>query len=283
MNTLDVRKVSFSSKSIFGEGFATGQKKAVNVLGTILESNILKLDGSIALEDIPKWKKYEIWSYIYYLWHYNRTHIQVFSDMTHQRGKKAEASAKTFLTGMYSVMDKNNVNANAGLPSIFTKERLIVTVNKIIKDNKDISIPILQRLYKKLLNSGDIPGLSQVKRNVNVKIPNNSKSNIQVKVDKIQVKTDGNYIAKVGNDPNSDIKVAFGINLIPKDQYSYNVTNKYPSNTTDRYKKEQNRLELQRLEDIRLEQIRLEQQRIEQQRLERQRLDQQRLEELRRQ
>jgi hypothetical protein len=253
MNVLDLKKVNFASKAVFGDNFSPGNQKSVAILGSILDNNLLKTDGTIAIEDIPKWKKSEIWSYIYYLWYHNRTKIEVFKTMTHLHGKKEQASAKTFINGLYAIMDRGT-EKNSTLSSIFTKERLIYTTNRIVRDNKTISIPILQNIYKKLLNATNAAIPNNIKAQVKINgnrnnNTNNTKkrqvSNIQkssivnvvttkpgptihsddilVKVDKINLKTDGNYVANIDGRPesssNADIKVAFGINLVPRDKY----------------------------------------------------------------
>ena len=183
----------------------------------MLNDNLLKVDGKIAISDLPKIKKYQIWSYIYYLWHYNRNHISVFENMTNFDGKKGIATTQSFLRGIYDVMDNSTAKSNL-LISIFSKERLAVTINNILRDNSDISIPILQKLYKQLLNSGTIPGLQDMKPQIQVTTSPNSKTPIvQIKVDKVQVKTNDNYNVKYNkNNSNSDIKVRFGLNVIPK-------------------------------------------------------------------
>lgn len=217
MSVPDFSNTLFTSTSVFGNGFIPNISSAVCVVGTMLNDNLLKVDGKIAISDLPKIKKYQIWSYIYYLWHYNRNHISVFENMTNFDGKKGIATTQSFLRGIYDVMDNSTAKSNL-LISIFSKERLAVTINNILRDNSDISIPILQKLYKQLLNSGTIPGLQDMKPQIQVTTSPNSKTPIvQIKVDKVQVKTNDNYNVKYNkNNSNSDIKVRFGLNVIPK-------------------------------------------------------------------
>jgi hypothetical protein len=222
------KNVSFGSKTVFGSRFQPGIKNAIGVVGSLLNTGALRLEGSIDPSDVSKIRKHQIWSYIYYLWYYNRDKIEIFEKMSNYEGKKAKATAKTFLTSFYDMMDKTGleINSSTQLITIFNKERIVDTLNKILEKYPDISIPVLQKLYKKLINSGKIPGLEKVsssqlaKANIQV-IPNANQQpnipNIELKMDQFQVKSNDNYIVKVNDkSQNSNIKVQFGINLVPK-------------------------------------------------------------------
>jgi hypothetical protein len=221
MDTREFSNISFSSKSIFGHEFNPGIKASVCVVGSLLNYSYLKINGTIHPSKVSNMKKSDIWSYIYYLWYYNRAYIDVFSKMTNRDKKQEKASAQTFLSGLYPYLEKSG--GNETLASVFRKERLVNALNKIIESNEDISIPILQRLYKQLINSGKIPGLPNTGTTQDIEVstrPNNKQvvsPSLDVKVDQFQLKSPQRYNTRLTkNTDNSDIKVQFGINLVPK-------------------------------------------------------------------
>jgi hypothetical protein len=212
-------KTNFHDKQIFGQGFQPGLKSCMPGIGTLFQEDILKLDGTINLERMGKVTKTVVWTYIYYLWYYNKETVEVFKKMTDDSQKVKKASATLFSVAVKEYIQKQNPDKILSKARTFSKENLVSFVNDTVKENKDIKIPVLQQLYKKLLNA------SRNNQSVNIalKKQNNTSNNLQpatATATTTQVTATSNKNAVVVLDPkemtNSDIKVQFGINLFPK-------------------------------------------------------------------
>lgn len=203
MNYTDI---SFSTTSVFGRGFQPGIKSAICVVGNLLNSNLLMLDGTISLDALADVKKHQIWSYVYYLWHYNRDNIDAFAQMTVKEGGKSRASAHTFLKALEPFVgagENDTIVAHT-----FTKQRIVDAIATLLRENPNVSIPILQKLYAKLLQ------LKHTEVQVTSNAPPASLQSLLMASRKPQVQIiNGNNVRL----SNADIKVQFGINLIKKE------------------------------------------------------------------
>lgn len=202
---LSLSDISFNTKSVFGRKFTPGIKVCVGVVGSMMNKSLLQVDGTISQDIAQKVRKSEIWSYVYYLWYYNKDVIRVFEDMTSFEQKKPKAIGEKFAIVFADLMEKSGIDkgtTDMQLKSVFTKERILITLNKLVRDNPSIKIPILQRLYKQLLNSVDLK--------------NSVMKNMQVRLNQVQVRTAKNAQNNVkwgDNVKNADVKIQIGVNI----------------------------------------------------------------------
>lgn len=96
-------KVSFKNKVIFESDFRADIDRAFCVVSKMLFNNRINVDGSIDVNQAAMLRKYEVWSYIYYLYYHNQSIIEEFVAM--QDPKSGKASAVRFYEVVRAVVN----------------------------------------------------------------------------------------------------------------------------------------------------------------------------------
>jgi len=179
------QKVSFKSKDVFETKFQTNIDTCFCVVSKLLFNNIINVDGSIDVEKSVLVKKYELWSYIYFLYYFNNKTIDEFISMTTPRTGKA--SAVLFYDTVMKTVDEKTTQSTVVTP--FSINSLIYFINIIIhKYESKLYNPIISYINK-LLEKEIIPSLGSIaiktgNSSGNVKIVTNQQNvaNANVKV-----------------------------------------------------------------------------------------------------
>jgi hypothetical protein len=137
----------------------------------------INVDGSIDVEKVGILKKYELWSYIYYLYYFNNKTLNEFKAMRTE--KNGKANAELFYNSVLATTSDSSVDNNT----------LIYFINLIVHNNVDNLInPVIDYL-KKILSKEIIPSLGSISvktgtnsKNVNIITNANAVKNANVKV-----------------------------------------------------------------------------------------------------
>lgn len=223
MSHMDFAEVTFNTSSVFGKGFVPNRKVIVACVRNMLNTGFIKLDGHISNENLNKIRKSQLWSYIYYLWWYNKDKIDLFDKMSNYKQKKTKASSKMFCIQIHEVMKSNNITISSTLMNTFKKENISFCINNIIVQYKNISIPILEKLYKRLLNATNSE-FDTLSNRQQVELQTlfeefKKQPTLQVRFNDVQMKTNEIYnvdMVEKSNSKNADVKVQIGFNLVPK-------------------------------------------------------------------
>lgn len=86
------KPVIFTSAEVFDKQFRANIETCFCVVSKMMFKNIINIDGSIDMEQLVNVKKYELWSYIYYLYMHNNTTISEFMRMKNPSTGKADAT-----------------------------------------------------------------------------------------------------------------------------------------------------------------------------------------------
>lgn len=84
------KKLAFSNKTVF-EKFSPSIDKCFCVTSRLMFEGRINIDGSVNMEQAGYLRKYQLWSYIYYLYYYNNTSVETFSTMMDPENGKASA------------------------------------------------------------------------------------------------------------------------------------------------------------------------------------------------
>ena len=136
--------ITFETKGVFGKrrkdkkNFEPVFCKCFYYVSRMLYREKINLDGSINFKHVNL-KKHELWSYIYYLYYYNHTRIQVFKNMN----KGSTPNAEYFYRQVISTIGI----AEPKEPSV-SVENLIMFINEIVNEYKTLYNPLLMYLNK---------------------------------------------------------------------------------------------------------------------------------------
>jgi hypothetical protein len=119
-------KVVFSNKNIFGKGFRPNRDASFcKISKKLVENHFLNTKGMIDISNkASAWTLDALWSYIYYLYIYNRSNLDVFNAMSDP--KTGNASAQRFVDVIHSFFEHSNSNNTIDVPT------LILFINNII-------------------------------------------------------------------------------------------------------------------------------------------------------
>jgi hypothetical protein len=129
-------RLSFSSpkgKTIFGEHFKSGKQAAIQTAAKMLLSDQLNSDGTINASKAFELTTADLWSYIYYVYVFNKETIPEFESM---RGDDGLASAERFYDVVKSILDNTGLRPQYDIKKI-DKDDLIKFVDKIVKREGD--------------------------------------------------------------------------------------------------------------------------------------------------
>lgn len=151
-------KLSFKNQTIFEKAFRPNIDKAFCVVSKMMFFNTINVDGSINPEKESQLHKYELWSYIYYLYYYNNTSVEEFARMKNPDNGKA--NAVRFYRSVQEVVQNSFVPDDKILP--FDVRTLSFFINTLIhKYGNDLRNPVVDYLQQ-LLNNKE--AMAQLKK-----------------------------------------------------------------------------------------------------------------------
>jgi len=166
---------------VFDKRFKNDIEVCFAVVAKMFFSGRIGQDGSIDVNNMVNTRKYELWSYIYYLYYYNNTSIEEFAAM---KSKQGTASADKFYSTVRTVVDNKFVNTSEDVkyPS-FDVQTLAYFINLIVhKYEGEIKNPITDFIRELLASKDPVGKLNSLilKTNAgNIKLPaDNARINI---------------------------------------------------------------------------------------------------------
>ena len=109
--TTTPKRLAFTNVAVFDKKFKPDIEQCFAVVAKMLFSKRINIDGSIDIDNLINTRRYELWSYIYFLYYYNNTSIDEFSSMKNTRGGLGGASAENFYATVKAVVSNHYVNA----------------------------------------------------------------------------------------------------------------------------------------------------------------------------
>lgn len=144
------KTVPFSNKDVYGKQFRPGIKLVFPVVAKMLFDDKINSSGGINADKSDNIDKTELFSYIYYLWYYNKSNIYPFTKM---HDGKHKASGDLFYNYVNRIIINDDLY-NVTQTKIITQidvSGLIYFINKTINENYGkILIPIIDHLQKLL-------------------------------------------------------------------------------------------------------------------------------------
>lgn len=126
-------KLSFKNKLVFEKDFQPTIDKAFCVVAKMMFFNRINVDGTINVEQASYLKKYEVWSYIYYLYYYNNSSVEEFAMMKNKENGKANAIL--FYKSVQGVVQNQFVNNDEIVP--FDVNTLVYFINVVCQKYGD--------------------------------------------------------------------------------------------------------------------------------------------------
>lgn len=187
------KTVPFSNKDVYGKQFRPGIKLVFPIVAKMLFDDKINSSGGINADKSDNIDKTELFSYIYYLWYYNKSNIFPFTKMHDGKDKASGDLFYNYVQKTIKNDDLYNVTQTKNITQIDVSG-LIYFINKTINENYGkILIPVIDHLQKLL------------------------REETQKSVNSVSIKTgitnkDMLYQAKLlneKNEDNSDIKIKF--------------------------------------------------------------------------
>jgi len=151
-------KLAFSNKMIFDSDFRASIDRAFCVVSKMLFNGRINVDGSIDVEKAGLLRKYEVWSYIYYLYYHNHGIIEEFAAMKNVENGKV--SAYQMYEEVRKVVNSPYIPLGSMLP--FDINGLIYFVNFMVhKYRMDLMNPVVNYLQGLLSNRDAVAKLQQ--------------------------------------------------------------------------------------------------------------------------
>lgn len=155
-------KLSFANEAVFEKDFKPTIDHAFCVVSKMMWLNRINIDGTIDMEQATLLRKYEIWSYIYYLFYNNHSTLDLFASMKSEDNGKANAllfykavAGKVKNQFIDEAMAKNKLVA-------FDVNTLIYFVNMVVQEyGADLTNPVVQYLQRIVSNPETIEKLRQ--------------------------------------------------------------------------------------------------------------------------
>lgn len=124
-------KLSFKSIGVFDKEFKPNIDNVYCVIARMVFEGHINPDGSINDNRASYLRKYQLWSYIYYLYYYNSSTVDIFAEMKDSKGK---ASAVEFYDAVARVVQ----NPFSSDYTPFDVNTLIYFINKITHEYGDL-------------------------------------------------------------------------------------------------------------------------------------------------
>lgn len=182
------KKTAFSDKTVFGYNFKATIDECFCKVSKMLFMNKINTDGTIDESKADICKKSELWSYIYYLYHYNSSDIDEFKAMK----VKDKANAVAFYNMVRSIIDQHEFDLVTSInKKPITVLNLIKFINYVIvnyselEKDKDLVNPIIDYL-KVMMTKQHIPphmpSIKFVTGDKNSKFVVGDEANIKIKL-----------------------------------------------------------------------------------------------------
>ncbi len=137
-------RVAFTRKEIFGNKFKPNINACFCTVSKMLFADMINTDGTIDINKSVNFKKEELWSYIYYLYFYNNTNVNVFKSMKNKDNGKA--SAVHFYDTVISMVAEAEDDETKP-PKPFDTTTLIIFINNVIEEfGRELVNPIFDYL-----------------------------------------------------------------------------------------------------------------------------------------
>jgi len=146
-------KLAFTNEAVFEKEFKPAIDTAFCVVSKMMWLSRINIDGTIDADQAVFLKKYEIWSYIYYLFYHNHSTLDMFASM--KSDDNGKANALLFYKTVAETVDNQFINESIAKGKIvgFDVNTLIYFVNVIVQRfGEDLTNPVVQYLQK-IVNS----------------------------------------------------------------------------------------------------------------------------------
>lgn len=152
-------KLSFKNKTVFESDFQPNVDRAFCIVSKMLFNNRINVDGSINVEQAAMLRKYELWSYIYYLYYHNNSIIDEFQEM--QEPSSGKASAVRFYKVVRETVQNPLLEKDSFQP--LDPNTLIYFINILVhKYGQDMMNPVVVYLQQLLTNKEAIAKLKTI-------------------------------------------------------------------------------------------------------------------------
>ncbi len=149
--------------------------------------DVLNIDGSIDITKTGELKKYELWSYIYYLYYFNNTTLEEFALMK-DNDNKGKASAIKFYEVVRNTVNNQFVPQDKIIP--LDVNTLSYFINILVhKYEENLTNPIVHYLQKLLNRKSDMIKLGKLSistgntgKNVEIVTNSNNVKNSNVRI-----------------------------------------------------------------------------------------------------
>lgn len=142
-------KLAFTNEAVFEKEFKPAIDQAFCVVSKMMWMNRINIDGTIDADQAVFLRKYEIWSYVYYMFYHNHSTLDMFAGMKSEENGKA--NALLFYETVAKMVDNQFVNESLAKGKIvgFDVNTLIYFVNIVVqKFGQDLTNPVVQYLQK---------------------------------------------------------------------------------------------------------------------------------------
>lgn len=156
------QRVSFKRKDIFGQKFSPNIESCFCAVSKLLFADLLNIDGSIDIEKATLLKKEQLWSYIYYLYHFNHENDKTpeFIEMTNKENGKSNATK--FYDMVITIVESDEKYKTIKPAPAFDENTLIYFINIIVHKYEGALInPVIDYLNK-ILSKEIIPSLGSL-------------------------------------------------------------------------------------------------------------------------
>ena len=136
-------RLTFKDPAVFEKDFKGNLESSFCIISKMLFNNRINVDGTIDVAQGGFLRKYELWSYIYYLYYYNNSSVEEFVKM--KDPKSGKASALLFYETVRNTVD----NQFIGEDEIVTMDvnTLIYFINIIVhKYGDNLRNPVVDYL-----------------------------------------------------------------------------------------------------------------------------------------
>lgn len=171
--------LNFNNVSVFDKKFKGDIDTCSCVVHKMIFSGKINIDGSIDISNMVNVHKFELWSYIYYLYYFNNTSVEEFAAM--RNPKNGTASAEMFYKTVKAVVDNQFVYnlTNTGKKEIVVSmdpRTLAYFINSMVhKYNKDLANPSVNYL-ETLINESKVARFNSLI----VKTQSNGANNVKI-------------------------------------------------------------------------------------------------------
>jgi hypothetical protein len=152
------QEVAFKDKNVFGS-FKGNLDSCFCVVSRLLFTGLLETNGMISQAKAGLIKKSDAWSYIYYLYYYNSTDIEVFKAM--KEPKKGKASAVLFRRAVLDKLNEQGILLDR--PRVLKPQELAGFINIVLKEEGDNIVSPIFDYLKMLLDTKVVNHLEGIK------------------------------------------------------------------------------------------------------------------------